>query len=544
MKKLLPKLTIIMLTTLTINVSVAQLANKVQPPNQVYGALFTAVQNSTVFADSKTFVDCVPKRNPEAIVADYNKSLLGTKPSTDKLQAFVQKNFEVPGQLPSTQFDNENDVVAHINSLWKTLQRSADKRIAGISLLALPKPYIVPGGRFREIYYWDSYFTMLGLKESGEIATIQNMVDNFAYLINTYGHVPNGNRTYYLSRSQPPFFSLMVELLASIKGNEVYKKYLPQLQQEYNYWMEGAYNLRRGTAYKRVVKLPNGTILNRYYDDLDIPRQEGYKEDVKTAELAASEAMATMRFASAASAKAFSEALQKKIYRNLRAGACSGWDYSSRWFANPDKISTIQVLDIAPVDLNCLILHLEKTIAKANGRSTSSRALNRQAAIYKYFWHGKPSYFYDYNFVQKASTGVVSAAGLYPFYFIQFGPEATITMGKQAADIVEKELLKSGGLQSTNNANGQQWDSPNGWAPQQWMAIKALENCKQPELAKTIAIRWVTLNKKVFANTGKLMEKYNVVDDTLDAGGGEYPGQDGFGWTNGVLLALIKKYGL
>jgi Neutral trehalase len=91
-------------------------------------------------------------------------------------------------------------------------------------LLPLPHPYIVPGGRFREIYYWDSYFTMLGLKESGEVQTIENMIDNFAYLIQTYGHIPNGNRSYYVSRSQPPFFALMVELLAGIKGKEMYKK--------------------------------------------------------------------------------------------------------------------------------------------------------------------------------------------------------------------------------------------------------------------------------------------------------------------------------
>jgi neutral trehalase len=90
---------------------------------------------------------------------------------------------------------------------------------AGSSLLPLPYPYIVPGGRFREIYYWDSYFTMLGLKESGEVGMIENMVKNFAYLIQTYGHIPNGNRTYYLGRSQPPFFTAMVNLLAEIKGD-------------------------------------------------------------------------------------------------------------------------------------------------------------------------------------------------------------------------------------------------------------------------------------------------------------------------------------
>ena len=111
-----------------------------------------------------------------------------------------------------------------------------------------------------------------------------------------------------------------------------------------------------------------------------------------------------------------------------------------------------------------------------------------------------------------------------------------------AKAFIEKYLLKDGGLLSTPNLTGQQWDAPNGWAPQQWMAIEALEKYNQKQLAKDIATRWIKLNTEVYLRTGKLMEKYNVIDTHLEAGGGEYAGQDGFGWTNGVLLALIKKY--
>jgi alpha,alpha-trehalase len=157
------------------------------------------VQVSRIFPDGKTFVDCIPKRNPKDIMYDYG---MMKGPKLD-LKKFVEDNFELPHTPQLNYITQEKDVVMHIKNLWGTLRRDPDKPVEGSSLLPLPYPYIVPGGRFREIYYWDSYFTMLGLKESGEVEMIENMVNNFDYLIHTYGHIPNGNRSYYLSRSQP-----------------------------------------------------------------------------------------------------------------------------------------------------------------------------------------------------------------------------------------------------------------------------------------------------------------------------------------------------
>ncbi len=151
------------------------------------------------------------------------------------------------------------------------------------SLLPLPESYVVPGGRFREIYYWDSYFTMLGLAESGHWDKVADMVANFGYEIDAWGHIPNGNRTYYLSRSQPPFFAFMVELLAQHEGDDALKEYLPQLQKEYTYWMEGVETLQPGQQNQRVVKLEDGSVLNRYWDDRDTPRPESWVEDIATA---------------------------------------------------------------------------------------------------------------------------------------------------------------------------------------------------------------------------------------------------------------------
>lgn len=516
-------------TAITLSI-ISAMAQKVQTPDQVYGELFKDVQMSQIFPDGKTFVDCVPKRNPKDIVKDY----LAAKNNPAlrfSLELFVKENFELPHAPQLNYVTQEKDVVAHIKNLWGVLKRDADKPVEGSSLLALPYPYIVPGGRFREIYYWDSYFTMLGLKESGETAMIENMIKNFAYLIETYGHIPNGNRSYYIGRSQPPFFAAMVTLLASLKGDEVFKTFQPALLKEYEYWMDGSAKLKAGQALRRVVKLKDGTVLNRYWDDSDVPRQESWREDLETA--------------------VKSKRNKVEMYKHLRACAESGIDFSNRWFSDGKNLTTIQTTNIVAVDLNALLYNLEMVIAKSKlltgdekaAADFRDKASKRRAAIDKYCWNTKLNYYTDYNFKTQHILNEVTPAGIYPFCFFESKPDYLSLLAQKASVVLKQKLLHDGGVTTTERNTNQQWDSPNGWAPLQWMTIWGLDRCGQKDLAKDIATRWIKLNSDVFLRTGKLMEKYNVVDTHLEAGGGEYPGQDGFGWTNGVLLALIAKYG-
>ncbi|MEP6750805.1 MAG: alpha,alpha-trehalase TreA [Bacteroidota bacterium] len=502
-------------------------------PDKIYGKFFHDVQMARIFPDSKTFVDCTPKKSPAEIVATYHK--LTSNPAIRfSIKLFTDENFTLPVTPQLNYITKEKDIVAHIKNLWSVLKRNPDSAVVeGSSLLPLPYPYIVPGGRFREIYYWDSYFTMLGLKESGETATMENMVKNFAYLIDSFGHVPNGNRTYYLSRSQPPFFSLMVELLASIKGDAVYVTYLPELEKEYNYWMEGGDKLKPLQSNKTVVKLKDGSIVNRYWDDLDIPRQEAYYED----EMVSSK---------------FQEGKALKVNRDLRAAAASGWDFSSRWFADKKNIATIQTTNIIPVDLNCLLYKLELVLAKAKllNHNDSAVAVYRKKAshrlntIDKYCWNKNITFYTDYNFVTQQQSTMVTPAGMYPFCFFNEKPDYMSLLARRVGNVIKIKLLKDGGIVTSENNTGQQWDAPNGWAPLQWMTIWGLDKCGQKELARDIAERWMKLNLDVFIRTGKLMEKYNVTDIKTEAGGGEYPSQDGFGWTNGVFLKLLGIYGM
>lgn len=523
-------------------------------PDKIYDDLFTDIQMAKIYPDGKTFVDLVPKRSPAAIMADYKK-IKKAMPADFSLKKFAEDNFEMPASQQLNYVTREKDVVAHIQALWTVLKRNPDKAIEGSSLLPLPNPYIVPGGRFREVYYWDSYFTMLGLKESGETKTIEDMVNNFAFMINTYGHIPNGNRSYYLSRSQPPFFALMVELLAEIKGDAVYATYLPALEKEYQYWMMGSEKLAAGVANQRVVKLADGTLLNRYWDDLDIPRQESYRQDVETAEQAVKSVLVGKEFKNEKQKEKAADEIRREIYRHLRSGAASGWDFSSRWFADKKNISTIQTTQFLPVDLNCLMYQLEITLKTAYSKLTSAksdvtaknnalagqydkRAKDRKKAIEQYCWNETAGIYADYNFVSQKVNDQVNMSGMFPLFF-QVADRVRADKQQKAAIL---DLLKDGGFLTTPLQTGQQWDAPNGWAPLQWIAIIGLEKYGYFDESRQSAERWVKLNKTVFERTGKLMEKYNVTDLKLDAGGGEYPSQDGFGWTNGVLLALIKKY--
>lgn len=501
--------------------AVATLRAQISPDTQ-YGELFEAVQLAPVFPDSKTFPDCLPKQSPDSILRAYQVQ----KALPDfSLESFVSTYFELPPQ-PSSGFrtDTTHSVEEHIEALWPVLTRLPADTAVG-TLLALPYPYVVPGGRFREIYYWDTYFTMLGLAQDNQGELIENMVKNFAYLIDTVGFIPNGNRAYYTSRSQPPFFSLMVRLLADIRGEEALTEFLPQLEREYAFWMDGAEQLTdEQPTYRRVVRLSD-VVLNRYWDDRPVPRPEAYKEDVAVADSAQGRE-------------------PEDLYRNLRAACESGWDFSSRWFRDGETLATIRTTELIPVDLNCLLYHLENTLADAYAlneqpeqqQAFAEKAQQRRRAIQTYCWNAAERFYFDYDFVKQQPSTQRTLAAAYPLFFRL----ARVAEARSVARELESQFLGPGGLRTTLRATGQQWDAPNGWAPLQWIAIQGLMHYGYVSLASDIGQRWTQNNRRVYENTGKLVEKYNVTDTGLEAGGGEYPVQDGFGWTNGVFLKVMS----
>ncbi len=478
-----------------------------------YGELFDTIQKSKLFADQKEFVDFTPKhhQSPSQILSKY-KSVKSS--NSFDLRSFVAANF-------NTTFIDTSAVLNHINYLWDHLTRKPDHNTTESTLIPLQYPYIVPGGRFREIYYWDSYFTMLGLEVAGKTELIKNMLDNFAFLIHQYGHIPNGNRSYYLSRSQPPFFSLMIELYAELPGTDrtaIYYEYRGALEKEYEFWMH--HTKSNQAADHRVVQMNDGSMMNRYWDNLSTPRPESYLYDIQTRE---------------------NSDRDEAIYKDIRAAAESGWDFSSRWFSDERSLHSIQTTHIIPIDLNCLLYHQEMLLSKMfdNDKAAYYRGVaeKRKETILNLFWSEERHFFFDYDFVNNKHTSTYSLAALYPLFF-NIVDTAT---ARKVVKIVEQKFLKEGGLVTTLNNTGQQWDYPNGWPPLQWIGYISLKNYGFDGLAQDLAQRWINLNVKVYFETNKMMEKYDVVDMNKKGGGGEYKLQDGFGWTNGVFLKLWSE---
>ncbi len=497
-------------------------------PAHDLGPLFHDVQMAALFPDSKTFVDARALQAPSEIARRYADER--GRPGFD-LHAFVAKHFEPPRPAgEGVPVDTSSSMEQHILRLWPALTRPADAPQPYASLIPLPSPYVVPGGRFREIYYWDSYFTMLGLVQSGRTDLVGSMLDNFAHLVGTVGHIPNGNRTYYLGRSQPPYFGAMVGLYARATDSARALRYLDALEAEHAFWMDGASRLAPGTAYRRVVRLRDGGLLNRYFDDIPEPRPESYREDY-------------------ALAQTVPEGRRTALYRNVRAAAESGWDFSSRWMRDPKDLRTLETTDLVPVDLNSLLYHAEQTIAalrRLRGKEGDAEAAarfdaaaeSRRHALLAAAYDPDSGFFYDVRWrTGERLTDRPTLAAAAPLYFGLATPE----QGRAVAARLERDFLRPGGFVTTLVSSGQQWDAPNGWPPLEWLTIEGVRRYGRGDVADLARERWLALNRRTYRSARKMTEKYDVVNLNRPAGGGEYPTQDGFGWTNGVALALAAE---
>jgi alpha,alpha-trehalase len=488
-------------------------------PSTLLGPLYAEVELRGVFADNKLFADAIPRRRPDLILGDYRARGPWT---TATLKAFVLDNFTLPVEPLAGAVTAQKPVPmdVHIADLWPMLARPAPAGEPGGSALSLPKRYVAPGGRFRELYYWDSYFTMLGLAKDGRGDLVESMIDDFGSLIERYGHIPNGARTYYLTRSQPPLFYAMVGL-SRVTDPAVRARRLGWMKREHAFWMAGQAGLKAGAARLHVVALPDGAVLNRYFDLAETPRDESYALDVRLAARAGRPAA--------------------ELYADVRAAAESGWDFSSRWFADGRSLETIDTRQLVEPDLNSLLYGLEQAIA-AECLRTGDRAcaadFDRQAdarasAMRRWLWDDKTGIYRDYNWRSGRLTPSASAATLYPL----FAGAAAPADARRVAEFVRAHLLAPGGVRTTTLSTGQQWDEPNGWAPLQWIAVDGLKRYGEGELANQISCRWLHAVRLNYEASGKLVEKYDI-ESVRPGGGGEYPLQDGFGWTNGVSAAL------
>jgi len=483
----------------------------------------------------------------------------------DRSVLYLPVDFAVPPAVQRLQQDCKVDV-EHLPIVIQKLGQIDPKTIKQPGLLYLEKPYVVPGGRFNEMYGWDSYFIIRGLIEDGQNELARDMVENFFFEIDHYGAFLNANRTYYLTRSQPPFLSSMVMALLQPKATPARPD---------RAWLQSAYDhvSRDYQLWIQDPHLAGTTGLSRYYDFGEGPPQEalqdenGHYREVMAYFLshpeAADDDVVTVKEGEAApDAAGFAFSLQlcekgqgpdsvshcspvknlalsRDFYKGDRSMRESGYDISFRFGAYG-----AQTHHYAPVCLNSLLYKTEMdlaSMAETLGRKTDAqdwrqRAEVRKAAMNKYLWDADRGMFFDYDFMtQKRST--------YEYITTYFPLWAGVATPEQANALAKNIPVfeQPGGLVMSRHETGVQWDFPWGWAPDQLPSIEGLRRYGFNDDADRLSYKFLSTVLTNFQRQGYIVEKYNVVNSTTEAvvASGYKMNVVGFGWTNGVFLSLL-----
>ncbi|KAJ8655863.1 hypothetical protein O0I10_008527 [Lichtheimia ornata] len=554
---------IVVVTTATKQ---GQHTNKTFPrcdsPIYCEGPLLKTVQLAKLYPDSKTFVDKPTSKPLDQVIEAFEA--MGDNPSTDSIRNFVDANFleegtelqpvnlSVKADLPL--LDKIDDLTyrgwaSQIHQYWSNLTFKFDlnQLCDGCvsSILPVKRPFVVPGGRFREFYYWDSYFVIRGLLVSELHNEAKDMLLNFLDFVEEYGFIPNGARIYYLNRSQPPFLVEMIKAYyEATHDDDFIKQALPTLDKEYSFWM----------ANKSIDV--NGHTLNQYRVLNSSPRPESYLEDYTTAQNVTDKA---------------------RLYGNLATGAESGWDYTSRWFRYKDSqdgdylLKSLNNDHIVPVDLNALMWNMEATLSEWHTSSRKKKYYKRQAAkrieaMKEVLWDEEDVSFYDYNITSNGLNREFTPATLYPFWLGAHHRLSKEQMGQVLAQ-TQHWLEAYPGILTTSVYNtSQQWDFPNGWPPLQYIALRAMRNVYDVTKDSSIVDMIHALADRYLASAfcswyetggfvpgilqqmpnqtdvGHMFEKFEVTVIGDAGGGGEYTVQAGFGWTNGVALWIFDTF--
>ncbi|KAI0873941.1 Six-hairpin glycosidase-like protein [Hypoxylon argillaceum] len=590
------------------------------------GELLKQVELAGPFSDSKTFVDLPTKAPLDQVMAAFEKLSKPLSNNTE-LNEFLSTYFGQAGSeletVPADQLTTNPVFLNKINDsviqqfvekvidIWPDLTRkyvgagSCDGCVN--SFIPVNRTFVVAGGRFREPYYWDSFWILEGLLRTGGSFTeiSRNIIENFLDFVDQYGFVPNGARIYYLNRSQPPLLTQMVKTYVDYTNDtSILDRALPLLVKEHSFWI---------TNRTVQIKSKGCTYALAHYSVQNTePRPESYREDWITANNNSYFSNSGIIYPETHALNASEKAA---LYKNLASGAEAGWDYSSRWLKNPaDAVSdvyfplrSLNTVNVIGVDVNSILYANEIAIARYlrdSGNDTAAAefeelAHNRSTAMFDLMWNDQYSSFFDYNLTSNAQNLYIPAdegtteaekagapdgyqvsftpAQFYPFWLgaaptqLKNNPFAVRNIYKRVATLLSN---KAGGIAATNLNTGQQWDQPNVWPPLMYALMKGLLNTpptfgkqdpyyvETQELALSLAQRYLDSTFCTWRSTGGstdelprlggiedpdaqgiMFEKYS--DDSVNAagGGGEYEVVEGFGWSNGVLIWAVDTFG-
>ncbi|XP_047117343.1 trehalase-like [Schistocerca piceifrons] len=532
------------------------------PPScdsQIYcqGSLLDTVQKSKIYSDDKTFVDMKQKKPSQEILSEFQTLMDSTNgsPSQEQIRNFVSDNFEEgkeleewtppdwvknPSSLNTIRDPDLRNWAYYLNDMWKELARRISDDVKEnpdrYSLIYVPNGFIIPGGRFREYYYWDTYWIVNGILICGMKETAKGIIANFAHMVEDIGHIPNGGRVYYLERSQPPMFVPMIYSYTTyVKPHEaqmIIKQYIDTMDKEFSFWMSN-----RTVA---VEKNGKSYTLCRYYAPSSGPRPESYTDDIETAQYAST-----------------NEA-RENIYHQIKSGAESGWDFSGRWFikdkTNAGNLSNIQTQYIIPVDLNAFVYWNAEILCKFHSilhnhkkaQYYCTKAKEWLDAVTEVFWHDDVGIWLDYDISNNVRREYFYPSNVAPLWTGCYKKER-ISIDKIIAYLKDNKIDRyPGGVPTSLDYTGEQWDYPNAWPPLQGIIIQGLDLTEYPRAQKyayELAQTWVQSNYKSYKTDGYMYEKYDASSFGRKGGGGEYEVQTGFGWSNGIILELLKKYG-
>lgn len=515
------------------------------------------VQMSRIFSDSKTFVDLHMKKDENSTITAFDELLKNTNnsPTNEQIKEFLDNYFDSSSELedwtpldysPNPPFlstirdETLRNFGKNINDIWPTLGRRVNQKLFEnpdqYSLIPVDNGFIIPGGRFKELYYWDTYWIMEGLLVSGMRDTVKGVIANLIQLLKKLGHIPNGSRWYYQQRSQPPLLSAMVSLyVRESKDIDFLKQNINALEEELEYWLD--------TQLITFNVNDRAYTLLRYYAPSEGPRPESYYEDYKDAQI-------------------FDNPDRKQeFYTDIKSAAESGWDFSSRWFIGNDgnnkgNLSTIHASKIIPVDLNAIFANALQNMAyfqalvgqPRKGAHWAYLAKQWRNTIKDVLWNEDDGIWYDWNLQNEEHRKYFYPSNIAPLWM---GVVDKSLIKKNAPKILNwlkgsHGLDYPGGIPTSLIRSGEQWDFPNAWPPLVSITVNALEALETEEsiqMAFEVAQSWVRSCHAGFESNKQMFEKYDAEVPGRVGGGGEYTVQTGFGWSNGVILEFLAKYG-